>query len=382
MRSSRQDLEALRITALSTYLAAGGFESPYFRSSMQENFRRTPRLRLLAVYSRDDGFFYLLSANPDLLASGNRPQSWNRQQSSGSPTSQTIWSGSPAYQLRPLVHARISVPFSPGLQDNSGLPEGLLLDGVFLRLDREDLYPILKELFFVVLVYLIVTTILLLAAAVSPPEPREDRGVSKPGTRRLSPPESARQGLSPSGGRREPDSEQGGLYAPETGLGWRDFLPQRLSQELERAASFDQDLAFLLLAVKAYGPAGSPERRAYLYRQLAEFTLQSFPLKDLNFEYDAYTVAVILPERSLDQGLEEAKAFQRRLLQSSWAGFGRIRVYAGLSSRSGRLISGTRLLIEAGRSLKKAEAGGSNQIFAFRADPQKFRQVMFAGRRQ
>ena len=117
-----------------------------------------------------------------------------------------------------------------------------------------------------------------------------------------------------------------------------------------------------------------------MFRRLGQYTLESFPLRDLDFEYDPHAVAVILPDRSLDQGLEAARAFQRKLLQAAWPVTGGVRVAVGLSSRSGRLISGTRLLIEAGRSLKKAESTGGNQIIAFRADPQKFRQVLFSGR--
>lgn len=361
LQASRQSLEALRIAALSTYLAEGGFDSEYFRTLMRDNFRRTERLRVLALYSAEEGFHYLLAADRDLLAAVPGPG--------------FAWKGAPEYRLRPLVHVRLSVPFSPGIRS------GLVLDGVFWRLDREDLYPILRELFVVVLVYLGITTLLLLVAAVSRPVPAGDRPRTAAGPPRLSSPEHPRRGsLDSLSDRRDLNAQGPGLYSPETGLGWRDFLPQRLSQELERAASFDQDLAFLLVAAKPSRQAGSPEIRGSLFRQLGKYTLESFPLRDLDFEYDPHAVAVILPDRSLDQGLEEAKTFQRKLLQASWAGSGGVRVSAGLSSRSGRLISGTRLLIEASRSLKKAETSGVNQIVAFRADPQKFRQALFSGR--
>jgi len=359
LKASRQDLEALRVAALSTALAEGRFDSEYFSSAMQEHFRRTARLRLLAVYAREEGLYYLLSDGRRLLSDG--------------PGTGSSWTGAPRYNLQPLVHARVSIPLNPGMRAGTFLPAGLMLDGVFLRLSREDFYPILRELFFVVLVYLILTTILLLAAALSPStlQSRSPRGELQP--RRLA------ASRSPEGGMQA-DPNNPGLYSPETGLGWRDFLPQRLSQELERAASFDQDLAFMLVGLRPRQGPASTDRRVYLFRQLGRYTLESFPIRDLDFEYDAHAVAVILPDRSLDQGLEAARAFQRKLLQASWPGTGGVRAAVGLSSRSGRLISGTRLLIEAGRSLKKAESTGANQIIAFRADPQKFRQVLFSGR--
>ncbi|MBN1834318.1 MAG: hypothetical protein JW820_00640, partial [Spirochaetales bacterium] len=265
---------------------------------------------------------------------------------------------------------------------------GLVMDGVFLRLSREDLYPILRELFFVLLVYLILTTILLLAAALSAPADalpssrRQPRSALEPrrlpATPGLQPP-TPQGAAEPEPGTRS-DPENPGLYSPETGLGWRDFLPHRLSHELERAASSDQDLAFMLVALRPRRAPAPAERRLQLYRQLAQYTLESFPLRDLDFEYDPHAVAVILPDRGLDQGLETARSFQRKLLQAAWPGSEEIRVSVGLSARGGRLISGTRLLIEAGQALKKAESAGDDQIIAFRADPQKFRDTLSSAR--
>jgi GGDEF domain-containing protein len=379
LRASRRDLEALRITALSTYLASGGFDTDFFRSSMRDNFRRTPRLRLVALYSREGGLYYLLSANPELVGPeepGGPAGSGGQERLPGSPSG---WGGAPSYRLRPLVHVRLSVPFSLGRRSDAVPPPGLVLDAVFLRLDREDLYPILRELFFVLLVYLAITTLLLLIAALSPPASGAARPAApRPRRGRLALPDGDPASASDSSSSAE--SRQSGLYSPDTGLGWRDFLAERLNQELERAASFDQDLALLLLGVKPRAAAGPPERRRYLYRRLSQHTLESFLLRDLDFEYDQHTVAVILPERSLNRALEEAQGFQRKLLQAPWGGAGSVRVYAGLSSRSGRLISGTRLLVEASRALKRADAAGNNQIIAFRADPQKYRQVLFSGR--
>ena len=386
LRASQRSLEALRVSALSAYLAEGGFDTEYFRARMSGSFRATERLRLLAVYSESEGVHYLLSRSRRLVGAGpeaDDPRAWT-----------------PEYDLQPLVHVRLSVPFSPGIRS------GLFMDGVFLRLDREDLYPILRELLLVLILYLGITTVLLLVAALGRPAP-----ASRPFRRRASrrgelhhlappqdteaPPEDTEAppqdteapggSLGPAPSRDRPsgrgEAVHPGLYSPVTGLGWRDFLPERLDHELERAASFDQDLALLLVAVRALAPAaGSVDRASYIYGQLGKYTLESFPLKDLAFEYDSHTVAVILPDRGLDRGLEEAKSFQLKLAEAPWLGAEGVRVWAGLSSRSGRLISGTRLLIEAGRALKKAQSDAGSQIVAFRADPQKFREALASGK--
>ena len=41
----------------------------------------------------------------------------------------------------------------------------------------------------------------------------------------------------------------GGMYSPDSELGWERYLAERLSAELKRAASFDQDLVLLLACV-------------------------------------------------------------------------------------------------------------------------------------
>ena len=97
--------------------------------------------------------------------------------------------------------------------------------------------------------------------------------------------------------------------------------------------------------------------------------MDSFPLRDLVFEYDASTAAVILPDRDLNQSLKEARDFQQRI-QSP--------VSIGASARNGRLVSANRLLVEAARALKQAESSGGGGIVAFRADPDKYRSAVAA----
>jgi GGDEF domain-containing protein len=111
-------------------------------------------------------------------------------------------------------------------------------------------------------------------------------------------------------------------------------------------------------------------------RDLALSILEAFPLRDLAFEYDSSTVAVILPDKDLDQSLREARDFQKRLSSPSTTAQAPLAI--GLSARNGRLVSSHRLLSEAGQALKQAESSEGGGIVAFRADPDKYRAVIAA----
>lgn len=346
---AEQTLQDIRLSALSIYLAEGDFSSTYFKDSMRQRFQSAPRLQLLAIYSRTAGIQYLLAGQTRL-----RPPD---------PERTAEWRGAPPYpRLRPTERI-LTTPFNPaGTYGGGGTPAGdLYVDGIFTVLGRDDLYPILRELFYVLLLYLLVTALMLLVAAAT--------GRSSAGRPVQAP--------APPAPVPEEGSSQGGpaLYSPSSGLCWRQHLPPRLGAELERAASFDQDLTLLLASISA-SQTGSATR--HNYRQLGALTLETFPFKDLAFEYDRNTIAVILPDKDLDQALREATRFQKKLSAASWASGRSGSASIGLTARSGRLISPARLLTEAARALKRAETQGPNQTVAFRADPERYRRHVLA----
>jgi hypothetical protein len=102
---------------------------------------------------------------------------------------------------------------------------------------------------------------------------------------------------------------------------------------------------------------------------MAGSIVESFPLRDLAFEYDERTAAIILPDKDLDSCLREAKDFRKNSATES---------LIGISARNGRLVSAKRLLKEAGLALKQAETSAGGSIVAFRADPDKYRAAIAA----
>jgi hypothetical protein len=339
----QRDLSELQVKALSTYLAEGSFTSEYFKYDLKRQFAQAPRLLALVIYSGEQGIQYLLARDRGFLA--------------GTPDDISSWKGRPEYILRAVFERSFTVPFT----------RQYFLDAVFRLLDWPDLYPALRELFYMLLAYLVVAAVMLLAAGTST-EPR--------GQARAVP--AAGGALAPFPPEEPGGAGTRGLVSPQTGLVWKDHLAPRLGHELERAAASDQDLTLLLAALDA---GVTRSALSYNLRQLAMQAQTSFPFKDLAFEYDARTCALVLPDMDLHQALKEAGALQKRLAQASWAGGQRVPVSMGLAARNGRLISATRLLLEAAKSLEQAEKSGPGRIVAFRADPQKYRDAL-AGTRK
>jgi len=341
-KQSTENLENLRISALSVYLAEGDFNSEYFKTTMRQEFLTTDRLVLLAIYSSREGILYLISKDQRYLVEA--------PSASGS----TPWNGAPDYTIRPLYESPTTLLFSPGIRKD------LYIDGIFRDLEKTEVYPILREIFYIVLVYLLIAAVFLLAAATG----RDLGAAPKPRASTRAPSVRIR------GLEETSTGAAAGLFSPETGLGWNEHLSQRLGSELERAAASDQDLSMLLI--------GSPGLDRHNFKVLAKHVLEAFPFRDLAFEYDSRAVALIFPDKDLDQSLQEARGFQSRLLSGSWSR--PVKISIGLSARNGRLISPNRLLTEVSQALKQAESAGGGQIIAFRADPDKYRSAIATAR--
>lgn len=160
------------------------------------------------------------------------------------------------------------------------------------------------------------------------------------------------------------------LYTPDTGLCFEQYLEERLSNELRRAASFDQDLVTALIKCR-----NGLEERA-LYIQLAHTVQDHFTFHDLLFEVEQDKIAVILPNTDLEQGINELSDFQRQLFNGTSGDFCSFDISIGISSRNGRLINSPRILKEARVALKKAEKDTETHLVGFRPDPGKFRSFL------
>src|SRR6056297_725730 len=168
---------------------------------------------------------------------------------------------------------------------------------------------------------------------------------------------------------KQTESEES-LYTPDSGLCFEQYLEERLSNELRRAASFDQDLVTAMIKCR-----GAVDDRS-TYIQLAKKLKEHFTFHDLLFEVQNDKMAVILPSSDLEQGIAELSDFQKELFQATPDMFCTSDISIGLSSRNGRLINSDRILKEAHAALKRAEKDSETNQVGFRPDPGKFRTFL------
>ena len=173
-----------------------------------------------------------------------------------------------------------------------------------------------------------------------------------------------------SGGASSSYDEEESLYAPDSGLCFEQYLEERLSNELRRAAAFDEDLVTALIQ------CGNATEDRLTYIQLAQKLKSHFNFHDLLFEVENDKMAVILPNTDLEQGINELSDFQKEVYKDSGEKLCTFDIKIGLSSRNGRLINSDRILKEANAALRKAEHDIETNLVGFRPDPGKFRSFL------
>jgi hypothetical protein len=127
---------------------------------------------------------------------------------------------------------------------------------------------------------------------------------------------------------------------------------ERLEKELERSASFNQDLSLLIFSGN---------------HDADNFIKEFFKFDDLIFKLSNGNTAVIEVNRDLDSAMSVAEEMIKEYIDKTFD----INLKAGISSRNGRLINAENLITEAGSALQKTT--GEETIVGFRSDPEKYR---------
>ncbi|MGI5174001.1 diguanylate cyclase [Treponema sp. OMZ 840] len=171
-------------------------------------------------------------------------------------------------------------------------------------------------------------------------------------------------------------SDPMGLFSPLTGVGWESYMETRLDSELIRAASSEQDLALVLLRIQ------NIENNELMIKRTAAVLLDFFKFKDFVFEYKKDGFAGILLNVNLDQTMVLAETMYSQLKELLESENIRNKLAIGISTRSLRLLPGSRLITEADKALEKAFDETGMPIVAFRVNPDKYRQFVADSERQ
>jgi hypothetical protein len=387
LEQSASRFESVRSSAEAAFLAGGGFESDFFRRRMRSRFEEQPNLRALVFYAHDTGIQYFLARAASYLDPPLRED--------------PDWTGTPDYSYDGLRHQLFRAHL------NLSQTGGIAMDGIYGVLPSSIVFPAVRDALFGLLVLLFLTGIALgllsvvpapssapspgteAAAADGQAEPTagdESTGEAGNGAEQAAADaEDATQSVGPEAGdeggtdgakraaararQEREEQERPGLFSPRSGLGRPEYFPKRLSFELERAASFSQDLSVVILSSE------SMARDDELYAKVAKAIVGTFTFQDLAFEYGPSAFCIILPNTSLKQALSQMDSFVKGL-EVKYATKAGVRFSVGISSRNKRSVSSSRLHSEVKAAWKKAEAEEGSQIIAFRSDPDKFREYL------
>ncbi|MDR3200843.1 MAG: hypothetical protein LBT68_05230 [Spirochaetales bacterium] len=386
-----------------TYINQESFDSMYFKDMVNKIFSLDKNLDLLVVYSYDTGIEYLRARDSRYLPG----------------TAQDIAAvrGVPRFSYnhfsRTQIASSITVPKK----------SSFIIEGVYRILQDRELFTVLRDTVVILIIFAIITAALILllrlldegkaaplpAAPPPPVRPRRALPPPAPEVRRVilmppvtptpvreseppvtpapvretappapaTPPKPAAthsepppENLPPAAADTPPEPEQSPekTSASETfftsaiaGNDWRARLEKRMSLELERAAYNEQDLTLIILKFPGL------KQTSHAYSALAREIQQQLSFEDLTFGYPPDGYAVILPNSNLDQSIGTLRNFLKTIDAEP---------LCGLSSRNGRLVDGSRLLLEGEEALKRTRAGGNDSIIGFRPDPGKYRSYI------
>ncbi|MCL2276706.1 MAG: hypothetical protein FWC21_02290 [Treponema sp.] len=159
-----------------------------------------------------------------------------------------------------------------------------------------------------------------------------------------------------------------GLFSGRSGLGWEEYIKDRLDSELHRCSTAENDLVFILMNFR-----GIPDDQTF--RKAADETVNFFSSRDLIFEYGQSGAAVIIPGADLEAGISKSEKFYQRVKEKISENIdGDLKI--GISSRAGRLLNADRLLLETREAIKRAAGDPNTAIIAFKSDPDKYREYI------
>lgn len=166
------------------------------------------------------------------------------------------------------------------------------------------------------------------------------------------------------------EKESQGLFSPDTGFGWESYMLTRLDNELIRSASIEQDLSLYTIRIP------SLDWKSQCGKKISEAILQTVKFNDLVFNYKEDGCCAIISELNINQALSKAQELLKNINQIIKDNNSNLKCAIGISARSLRLISGSRLFNESEQALFHAVEDEENPIVAFKADSEKYRNYL------
>ncbi len=147
-----------------------------------------------------------------------------------------------------------------------------------------------------------------------------------------------------------------GLFDPETGIGWESYLLTRLNNEIDRATASEIDLSLFVVKLPEV------DMKSEVFKNVCNYLAIQFQFKDLLFEHKNDSIIAIKISMNVDEALNLADKLYSDICNILNNKNCRI----GISSRSIRMVSGERLILEAEQAIEHSDA--DSPVIAFRVD--------------
>lgn len=162
------------------------------------------------------------------------------------------------------------------------------------------------------------------------------------------------------------------FFSPVTGFGWEQNFKLRLDSELVRAASSELDLSLFIIKIMGLKFTDTAESA------ICEYLLEEFQFRDMIFEFGEDGFAVIKTDMSIEQAENLAGLIHTKLSQliAGYDSKSALACYIGISSRSIRMLSAERLIMEAKEALNHSIEDKDSPITGFHVDIEKYREFL------
>ena len=168
----------------------------------------------------------------------------------------------------------------------------------------------------------------------------------------------------PEAAKTSDSNEPSGLFNPDTGIGWESYLMTRLNNEIERATASEIDLSLFVIKLP------SVDKSSDIFKNVCNYLAIQFQFKDLLFEYKEDCIIAIKISMNVDEALTLADKLYIDICNIVDNKSPRI----GISSRSIRMVTGDRLVLEAEQAIEHSDS--NSPVIAFRVDSEKYRMLM------
>ena len=162
------------------------------------------------------------------------------------------------------------------------------------------------------------------------------------------------------------DDIPSGLYNTETGIGWESYLLPRLDNEIDRATASEIDLSLFIFKLPEHHLESDE------YKNVCRYLTLQFQFRDLLFEYKDDSIVAI----KISMDVDSAITFAEKLYADIENILNNKSCFIGITSRSIRMVTGERLMLEADQAVEHAVKDQDSPIIAFRVDSNKYRQMM------